>query len=240
MGLILNGNEPINVLYNGAGVSLYFNGSKIWPITPDPYNPLNLPPNTIRVRTSDGNPPRKDSYTSYETATLVDGTTDVYDVYRSGDYFDYLLYNSLNVIEVLGANTAGIINMYNMFSGCIHLATVAIFNTTSLVSMSKMFYDCRALTTVPLFDTSNVTNMSTAFRGCTNLTAIPLFNTAKVIDMAQVFYNCSKVQSGALALYQQASTQATPPKYHLETFYNCGSNTTTGTAELAQIPSDWK
>lgn len=31
MGLILNGNKPNNVLYNGAGVSLYFNGSKIWP-----------------------------------------------------------------------------------------------------------------------------------------------------------------------------------------------------------------
>lgn len=240
MGLILNGNEPINVLYNGAGVSLYFNGSKVWPIVLDPYNPLNLPPNTIRVRTSDGDPPRKDSYTSYETATLVNGTTDVYDVYRSGDSFDYLLYKSLNVTEVLGANTAGIINMYQMFSGCIQLATVAIFNTTSLVSMSEMFYDCRPLTTVPLFDTSNVTNMRAAFRGCTNLTAIPLFNTAKVIDMTQVFYNCRKVQSGALALYQQASTQATPPKYHTETFYNCGSDTTTGTAELAQIPSNWK
>lgn len=220
---------------------MYFNGSKIWPITPpDPYNPLNLPPNTIRVRTSDGDPPWKDSDTSYENATLVGGTTDVYDVYRSGNYFDYLLYNSLNVIEVLGANTVGIINMYQMFSGCIQLATVAIFNTTSLGSMASMFYDCRALTTVPLFDTSNVITMQTAFRGCTNLTAIPLFNTAKVEVMQQAFYNCRKVQTGALALYQQASTQATPPKYHFETFYSCGSNTTTGAAELAQIPSDWK
>ncbi|MBR2555772.1 MAG: hypothetical protein IKE94_12995 [Aeriscardovia sp.] len=35
MGLILNGNEPNKILYNGAEVSLYFNGSKIWPdITP--------------------------------------------------------------------------------------------------------------------------------------------------------------------------------------------------------------
>lgn len=240
MGLILNGNGPREILYNGAGVSLYFNGSKIWPITPDPYNPLNLPPNTIRVRTSDGDPPIIKEYTSYKTATLVDGTTDIYDVYKSGDSFDYLLYDSLNVIEVLGANTVGIYNMYQMFSGCIQLATVAIFNTTSLTVMSKMFYDCRALTTVPLFDTSNVTNMNTAFRGCTNLTAIPLFNTAKVTDMLHAFYNCRKVQTGALALYQQASTQATPPEYHFETFYNCGLDTKTGAAELAQIPSNWK
>ena len=31
MGLILNGNTPNKILYNGAEVSLYFNGSKIWP-----------------------------------------------------------------------------------------------------------------------------------------------------------------------------------------------------------------
>lgn len=31
MGLILNGNAPSKMLYNGAEVSLYFNGSKIWP-----------------------------------------------------------------------------------------------------------------------------------------------------------------------------------------------------------------
>jgi len=31
MGLILNGNAPNKILYNGAEVTLYFNGSKIWP-----------------------------------------------------------------------------------------------------------------------------------------------------------------------------------------------------------------
>lgn len=230
---------PDSLAFNSE-ILVYDNQYELYYLYLDPYNPLDLPPNTVRVRTSDGNPPKKDTYTSYETATLVDGTTDVYDVYKSGNYFDYLLYNSLNVIEVLGANTVGIINMYNMFSGCIQLATVSIFNTTSLVTMADMFEDCRGLTTIPLFDTSNVTNMDGAFRGCSNLTVIPLFNTAKVTIMSQAFYNCRKVQSGALDLYLQASYQSTPPSYHLETFYNCGINTTTGTDELARIPSDWK
>ena len=48
------------------------------------YNPLNLPPNTVRVRTNDGNAPVKMFLTTYKTATLVEGTTDVYDVYKSG------------------------------------------------------------------------------------------------------------------------------------------------------------
>ena len=55
-----------------------------------------------------------------------------------------------------------------------------------------------------------------------------------------MFANCTKVQSGALALYQQASTQANPPPEHARTFRNCGSDTPTGAAELAQIPYDWK
>jgi hypothetical protein len=58
--------------------------------------------------------------------------------------------------------------------------------------------------------------------------------------MNRMFYETPKVQSGALALYQQASTQTNPPTNHNETFTRCGTNTTTGAAELAQIPSDWK
>lgn len=60
-----------------------------------------------------------------------------------------------------------------------------------------------------------------------------------VIVMQDTFYNCINVESGILALYQQVSTQSNIP-YHSEAFYNCGSNTETGRAELAQLPSDWK
>lgn len=182
----------------------------------DPYNPLNLPANTVRVRTSDGNAPIKDVNTKYETATLVPGTTDIYDVYKSGSYFGGLLYRSSNVIDVLGANT------------------------TDITNMNGMFDSCRSLTSVALFDTSNVTNMSYMFDYCDSLTSVPLFNTSKVIYMDRMFSYCYNVQSGALALYQQASTQANPPTYYTYAFHLCGRDTVTGAAELAQIPSDWK
>lgn len=181
----------------------------------DPYNPLNLPANTVRVRTSDGNVPIKANGASYETYTLVPGTSDVYDVYKSGTDFRYLLFKSTNVIEVLGANTSNVLNM------------------------SYMFCDCSHLTSVPLFDTSKVMRMVDMFEGCSTLQSVPLLDTSKVTDMDLMFANCTNVQSGALALYQQASTQATPPTYHDSTFYRCGSNTQTGADELAQIPSSW-
>ena len=77
------------------------------------------------------------------------------------------------------------------------------------------------------------------FEGCRTLTSIPLFNLSSARDADYMFYACNNVESGALALYQQVSTQANPP-WHTRMFYACGSDTTTGAAELAQIPNDWK
>ena len=222
-----------------------------------------IPANTIRVRTSDGNAPVKANYTSYETATLVAGTTDVYDVYKSGTSFKSLLYKSTNVIEVIGANISSVTKLDSMFNWCTSLRNVALFDTSSATDMDGMFSDCYELTTVPLFNTSKVTRMNSMFDKCSSLTSIPLFDTSKVTNMGYMFDNCSaltsiplfdtsktttitymfnncyKVESGALAIYQQVSTQTTPPSSYSKAFTNCGRDTTTGAAELAQIPSSW-
>ena len=267
MGIIVNNIKPIRIMFNGVEATLYHNGIKIWPEDTDPYNPLNLPPNTVRVRTNDGLVPYKfngASSATYETATLVEGTSDVYDVYKSGTDFSFLFQRSNNIVEVLGANTAGITDMSAMFDYCTSLTSVALFDTSSVTdmrilfrecssltsvplfetssvtNMEDMFYNCSSLTTVPLFNTSSVTNMEYMFYRCSSLASVPLFDTSSVTNMEYMFYNCKKVQSGALALYQQASTQANPPSNHTKTFYRCGDNTTTGAAELAQIPEDWK
>lgn len=218
MGIIVNNIKPVRIMFNGVEATLYHNGIKIWPESTDPYNPLNLPPNTVRVRTNDGLVPYKSSNEpgTYETATLVEGTSDVYDVYKSGTDFYRFLLQSYNVIEVLGANTTGVTNMSHMFAGC------------------------SSLTSVALFDTSNVQTMLGMFDSCTALTAVPLFNTYSVTQMSYMFDGCYNVETGALALYRRASTQANPPTSHTKTFHGCGVNTTTGTAELAQIPEDWK
>ena len=253
-----------SLAYSGETL-IYINECELlWPDYIDPYNPLNLPANTVRVRTDDGAVPKKSSSTSYETATLVEGTSDVYDVYKSGTDFTFLLIDSSNIVEVLGANTTGITNMTGMFNFCTSLKTVALFDTSSVTDMHTMFnycsllksvplfdtssvtnmqfmfYNCTSLTSVPLFDTSSVTNIEYMFNNCSSLTTVLLFNTSSVVFMAGMFENCKNVQSGALALYQQASTQTNPPSKHTGTFKNCGVNTTTGAAELAQIPDDWK
>ena len=206
----------------------------------DPYNPLGLPPNTMRVRTNDGEPPVNGNY---DSATLVKGTTDVYDVYSPRFDWTNLLKDSTNVVEVLGANTQSTMykvnNMNSLFNGCTSLTSVALFDTSNVLYMDIMFKNCTSLTNVPLFNTSRVSRMTGMFSGCTSLTTVPLFNTSNVTDMSFMLHNCTKVESGALALYQQASSQATIPS-HSYTFAHCGVDTESGSAELAQIPSDWK
>ena len=181
----------------------------------DPYNPLGLPPFTIRCKFSSGYTPSGIG----DSQTLVDATENIWDITKNSTNWNgrQLPPGSLlpvEIISVLGANTTGVTSMLNMF------------------------FNCTLLTSVPLFDTSSCTRTRYMFYGCSSLTSVPLFNTSSCSDMSFMLSGCVNVRSGALALYQQASTQTTPPS-HYETFTNCGSNTFTGAAELAQIPTDW-
>ena len=226
----------------------------------DPLNPLDLPANTIRLKYNNGVTP---SF-SKGTAIQVSQAPNVWDLTYNNTNWTSLLSDQTDLLEVLGANTTGVTymrdmfawctsltsvnifntsnvtDMYQMFEHCTSLNYIPLFNTNKVTTMRMMFYECTSLTAAPLFDTSNVTNMEYMFYTCENLTNVPLFNTSKVTNISKMFAGCYNVQYGALALYQQASTQVTPPSQHNQTFYYCGSDTETGAAELAQIPSDWK
>ena len=130
-------------------------------------------------------------------------------------------------------------NTSEMFYGCSALTSIPLLDLSSSIDTHSMFYGCGLIETLPLFDTSASTNMASMFGNCSSVSAIPLFDTSVCTNMNAMFDGCINVQSGALALYQQASTQTNPPTSHNYTFRNCGSNTQTGSAELSQIPLSW-
>lgn len=212
------------------------NGWLKYDTTPvDPYNPLGLPSYTIRLKYTDGVTPTF----SKGTGVQVSSSPNVWDLtFVNNDWTD-LLYNS-DVTEVLGANTTGVTNMRSMFAGCFSLLTVPLFNTSNVTNMTGMFFVNTSLQTLPLFDTSKVTQMANMCYQCNSLKSIPLFNTSQVLNMEFAFSGCILVETGALALYQQASSQTNIPEQHYRTFHDCGAITITGAAELSQIPSDWK
>lgn len=169
---------------------------------------------------------------------------DVLDMDLTGVTTVSYLFNSAwpvkNIFSI--RNTTSVTN-FSYFVGhnkrTIAITSIPLFDMSSATNAECMFSNCTSLASVPLFNTSNVTNMLSMFANCTSLTSVPLFNTDSVTNVSYMFRMCTHVESGALALYQQMSTQTTPPTTHTNCFANCGSNTTTGAAELAQIPSDW-
>ena len=204
----------------------------------DPYNPYNLPANTMRVKLAAGSDPTGQSWATQ--TSLVDATENIWDITVSS--FEWLgssmVYSACSPIEILGANTTGVTSLVGMCGNCTTLTSVALFDTRSVTNMSSMFSHCN-LTTLPLFPTGSVTDMHNMCLECSALTAIPLFDTSSATNVGQAFLMCENVERGALALYQQMSTQATPPSNHTDAFGYCGSQTVTGAAELAQIPASW-
>lgn len=215
-----------NLTFNGKDLGL--NGKNL------AYD-SGLPPFTIRLKFKEGTTP---SF-SKGTAVQVSSSPNIWDLTYNNPDWVHLCSAKADLLEVVSANTSGVKNMHEMFYYCWSLTTVSLFDTSNVTSMEHMFSSCPSLRSVPLFNTAKVTDMRRMFYICRALTSVPLFNTSKVTDISGMFYGCYKVQSGALALYRQASTQATPPAIHDDAFTDCGRDTTTGAAELAQIPTDW-
>lgn len=281
------GNQKIGSLYLGSTKikEAWVGDVKVYGSSVDPYNPLGLPPYTIRCKFSSGYTP-----TMGDTNTLVDATENIWDIYKTSGAvilgWRSLFSDNNNLLEVLGANSRGPLfdgfNMQLMFFGCQSLTRVMPFytgshsclymfeacssiteisgfkfkgnldqafancsslttlniDTSEVTRMGETFAQCTSLVNPPSIDTSEVTYATMMFRGCTSLSRIPLYDTSKMYTVDRMFVNCSNVQSGALALYQQLSTQDSIPQ-HDYAFYNCGINTTTGLAELQQIPESW-
>lgn len=158
---------------------------------------------------------------------------------RSVQYIDQMFYGCENITSVPLFDTSLCISFNQLFYNCMSLTSIPQFNTSSVRGMTEAFSGCYQITELPLFNTSSVTKMDRMCFGCSRLTVIPLLDTSSAEDVWQMFSGCVKVESGALALYQQMSTQTTPPADHGDCFTNAGSQTVTGAQELAQIPTSW-
>lgn len=215
-----------NKTYNGHG--LYRNY--------DNYNPLNLPPYTIRLLYKDNVNP---SFTA-GSASQVSQYPNVWDLTYVNNDWNYLLDSHTDLLEVKGANTENVTILYGTFRVCSNLSSVNVFDTRNTVDTLWMFYNCKNLIDCPNFDTSNVTSMEAMFANCSSVTSIPLYNTTNVKTVSYMFSNCYNVNNGIVDFYNNVSNHSPNLMSHNSTFRNCGVSSQTGSAELAQIPDDWK
>ena len=156
--------------------------------------------------------------------------TDVNSVFAGCEHLE-------RVPSVLDVSTAT--NTSFLFYGCSVLSVFPSLDLVNSTDAEAMFFNCFNMTTFPtLYNTGSVENFSSMFQG-TSITSIPLFDTSSADTVDEMFRGCVDVQGGALAMYNQLSTQAHQPVYYYNCFYECGSDTVSGAAELAQIPSSW-
>ena len=182
------------------------------PGPPPGPQPPTLPPYTLRLKYFDGDPPSN----QFGTVTQVSSSPNIWDLHYEGEDWTEILSGDASLIEIVAGNLSGVRIVENMCGGCENLTAVNdLFGTSGITNAYYMFSDCAALITVPLFNTTSMTNVG------------------------YMFVRCFNVESGALALYNQMSTQANPPIDHNRTFFRCGRDTVTGAAELAQIPASW-
>ena len=158
-----------------------------------------------------------------------------------------MFYACTSMTEAPALDTGNVTNFFGMFGECTGLVSVPDYDTSRAVSMGDMFLNDSSLEHLPALDTHNVYEFQNMCSGCTSMREVPLLDTSSCIDDGEgdcscMFKDCVSVEHGALALYEQMVSQGSYPAGRLraEMFRNCGINTTTGAAELAQIPADWK
>ena len=175
-----------------------------------------LPAYTMRLKFSDGVTPSM----SKGTLTQVSAEPNIWDFTYENSNWAYI-FQSKPIIEVIAANIIGV------------------------TDLSYAFYYCGSLEKINVFDISTVTTINYMCINCSSLKTVPLFNTANLTKMYSAFNSCTSVESGMLALYQQASSQANPPQQYMNAFYNCGKDrfgrysSESARLERAQIPTSW-
>jgi hypothetical protein len=154
--------------------------------------------------------------------------------------------NCTSLVTAPNMDTSHVTNADSMFNYCLKLKNVPLYDFSSAGNIGNLFGYCRVLQSVPAFNFGSAYHMYDAFLDCEQLTAIPNFTLATVssvpsygFNVSNMFKNCYRVSSGITRIYNKMAAW-TGTVAHSSTFTDCGSNTTTGAAELANIPSDWK
>lgn len=141
------------------------------------YNPLNLPPYTLRVELLPDTV-EPDINTDFRndklTMTQVSASPNIWDITYTDSNWDSMFDVGVQG-EFTGSNVKGIIGG----------------NLTGVTSIIDWFYSNDMLEYINIIDTPDVTNMAQFFRHCTNLVNVPsYFNLASVEDMTGAFEQC--------------------------------------------------
>lgn len=157
-----------------------------------------------------------------------------------GGSFRNAFTSSDNFVSVISCGALSTPNaMYQMFVGCTSLKYVCSLSSTNVTNFESVFSGCSSLETIEFFDTTAAKTIQNCFYNCSSLKKLPLISSASAMTtVSSVFRGCVNVESGALDNYNTLSAVSGITSY-TNAFKDCGRDTETGAAELAQIPKSW-
>lgn len=144
------------------------------------------------------------------------------------------------VTYVCKFDTSNVTNMDGMFFRCIQSRAFPNFDTSSCTSFWSTFDRCAYISKYPKFDHSKATSIRAMYAYNSSLCYLPDCSdvTSSLNACQYAFQNTYSTMKGITNAYNYLS--AANPTNYAGTFQNCGRDTPTGSAELANIPSDWK
>lgn len=128
-------------------------------------------------------------------------------------------------------------NTSHMFQEC-PLNPIPAFDLSNVLACGHMFLGNQAATSIPDFDLSNSSEIMYMFDGCNHVTELPNITYSSYLDCEATYAQMWLVETGITREYQKLSDGRA--NGYLGCFIQCGMMTDTGSAELAQLPYDWK
>jgi hypothetical protein len=211
----------------------------------DPYNPFNLGPGVLRIRMINAPvdyDPSRDVSIGGDKGYWQKVDTDIWDWVPgtnglNGDYFNVIRYS----FDLMSWNISGFTDpIYYCFrnSKIERIVYPIDFSVMSSVQTCDEMFAHSTLYNVPsLIRLPSNESCWRMFFNCVNLREIPQFDwNYKPSNVDLMFGHCVSVEGGMLNFYNHWNTINS----HAQCFNQCGVGTQTGSAELAQIPNDWK
>ena len=174
----------------------------------------------------------------WDATSIITGSTPYRELFRN-------LLTTTNMgsvrCELIGANASDAIDATNMLRSCSALTRIGKIDLSNVTTTNFMCADCNNLTSFPNLRMDSLSAANGMFYNCKALQKVPdLGQLPNIYIVQSMFGNCRKVETGTLAMYNILSARITTATNYRLCFTSCGADTTTGAAELAQIPSGWK
>lgn len=188
----------------------------------------------IRCKFKYGYVPDSDNYISM---VRISDNPNIWDLTPYTGYWASLFDNNEYLLEVLDVNLQENFSLSGIFANTPNLTYANLSKCTGNVEINNGFNGSGVQYVV--LNSNSEFNSVHLFENCYNLKDLNNIKfTGEPFGAETMFQGCVNVENGILDLYNRLVALGKGPYGAM--FRDCGINTETGSAELEQIPSDWK